>query len=116
MRQVHLMKSAVLATLMASAASVPAIAQDDGLRIDEIIITAEKREASLQDTAIAITAFDNESMDTLGISGAADIAAYTPAMSFTNFPNKISIHIRNNKFPGESIVFLDFLPGKLHFS
>lgn len=86
MTKYQLVRSALVASLMASAASVGASAQ-----IDEIIITAEKRETNLADTSVAASAFNNETMDTLGITNASDIAAYTPSMSYTNFPNKISI-------------------------
>jgi len=78
--------SALTVSLLASAAAMPAYGQ-----IEEIIVTAEKREASVQDTAIAITAFTDELMDDLGISGAADIANYTPGMTYNASPNRIFI-------------------------
>lgn len=81
-------RSALTATLLASAVSVSAYAQ-----IEEIIITAEKREAGVQDTAIAISAFSDDMMDDLGIVGATDIANFTPGMSFNNgtYSNRINI-------------------------
>lgn len=81
-------RSALTATLLASAVSVSAWAQ-----IEEIIITAEKREASVQDTAIAISAFSDTVMDDLGIQGATDIANFTPGMSYNNgtYSNRINI-------------------------
>jgi iron complex outermembrane receptor protein len=73
---------------MASASSVTAYAQ-----IDEIIITAEKRESSVQSTPIAISAFDSDMMDTLGISAADDVANFTPGMSYNGgtYTNRINI-------------------------
>jgi len=59
--------------------------------LEEIVVTAEKREAAVQDTAIAITAFDSEMMDDFGISSAADIANYTPGMTYNASPNRIFI-------------------------
>lgn len=81
-------RSALTATLLASAVSVSAYAQ-----IEEIIITAEKREAGVQDTAIAISAFSDGMMDDLGIVGATDIANFTPGMSYNNgtYSNRINI-------------------------
>lgn len=81
-------RSALTATLLASAVSVSAFAQ-----IEEIIITAEKRESNVQDTAIAISAFSDGMMDDLGIAGATDIANFTPGMSFNNgtYSNRINI-------------------------
>lgn len=86
MRKTHTLRSVLIGSLMASAASVPAYAQ-----IEEIIITAEKREASLQDTAISISAFDDELMDDIGIDGAGDIANYTPGMTYSGSPNRIYV-------------------------
>lgn len=88
MRQSHLIRSALVASLMASAASVTAYAQ-----IDEIIITSEKRESNVQDTAIAISAFSDDMMDDMGIAGATDIANFTPGMSYNNgtYSNRINI-------------------------
>lgn len=88
MRQSHLIRSALVASLMASAASVTAYAQ-----IDEIIITSEKRESNVQDTAIAISAFSDDMMDDMGIQGATDIANFTPGMSYNNgtYSNRINI-------------------------
>lgn len=81
-------RSALTATLLASAVSVSAFAQ-----IEEIIITAEKRESNVQDTAIAISAFSDDMMDDMGIAGATDIANFTPGMSYNNgtYSNRINI-------------------------
>ncbi len=81
-------RSALTATLLASAVSVSAFAQ-----IEEIIITAEKRESNVQDTAIAISAFSDDMMDDIGIEGATDIANFTPGMSYNNgtYSNRINI-------------------------
>jgi iron complex outermembrane receptor protein len=57
--------------------------------IEEIVVTAEKRESNVQDTPIAISAFNAETMDDIGIGGAADIANYTPGMTYNASPNRI---------------------------
>lgn len=59
--------------------------------IEEIIVTAEKREAAIQDTPIALSVFNEEMRDNLGISGAADVANYTPSMTYTGTPNRLFI-------------------------
>ena len=38
-------------------------AEDSGRVIEEILVTAEKREASAQETPIALSAFDQEALD-----------------------------------------------------
>ena len=46
--------------------------------IEEILVTAEKREASLQETPIAITAFDQTGLDRRGIQQIEDLQFATP--------------------------------------
>ncbi len=63
-----------MAVLLASGlAAGPAHAQ-----LEEVIVTAQKREQSLQDTPISISAFNPELIDQLGISDIADISDYVP--------------------------------------
>ncbi|NIB39818.1 TonB-dependent receptor [Pseudomaricurvus alkylphenolicus] len=53
------------------------------LAIEEIIVTAQKRATSLQDTPIAISAFDASSLESLGATSVIDIAEYTPNVTMT---------------------------------
>lgn len=46
--------------------------------IDEIVVTAEHREASLQKTQISITAMPAEAIEDLGISTGLDVGQYVP--------------------------------------
>lgn len=73
--------------------STGAYAQDDEteFRDDEIIVTATKRETALNDTAVAVTAFTNETRERLGIEGIQDIADLTPGVTIQDAPNRISI-------------------------
>jgi iron complex outermembrane receptor protein len=48
--------------------------------IDEIVITAQKREQSLQDVGISVLALSAEQLDQLGIDNATDIAQQIPAL------------------------------------
>lgn len=77
MKRKHL-PALLLSTGLASAA-VPSFSQ--GL-LEEIIITAEKREASLSDTPIAITALTSDQMNALGVIDQQGIANFTPSMSY----------------------------------
>ncbi len=72
------------------------LAQDDdlvpeGFTVEEIIVTAEKREASIQDVPIAISAFGRDLRDNLGIISNADLANHTPSTTFNTNPNRIFI-------------------------
>lgn len=71
--------------LVLSAGSGPAtaqVAQEQMLK--DIIVTASGRDATLQDTPIAITAFDPEQIDRYGIENFDDLAKRTPGLYFSN--------------------------------
>ncbi len=67
-------------------------AQDSEPLLEEIIITAQKREQSLQDVGIAVTAFSGEQVRDLGFTSTTDITAMTPGLSYT-IPNAESSQI-----------------------
>ena len=48
--------------------------------LEEVIVTAQKREESIQDVGIAITAFSGEQLDALGITDSTAIAEFTPGV------------------------------------
>lgn len=48
-------------------------------QIEEVIVSAERREASIQDTSISITAFTSESLDNFGIRNQEDLQNFIPA-------------------------------------
>ena len=49
--------------------------------LEEVVVTAQKRESSLADTAIAITTLSGEQRIALGIYSPQDVAHFTPSMS-----------------------------------
>jgi len=48
--------------------------------LEEIVVTAQKREQGLQDVGIAINAFSGAQLDALGIEQSIDIATFTPGV------------------------------------
>lgn len=52
--------------------------QDEEFTLEEIIVTAQKREQSLNDVGIAVTAFTGDAIQRLGLEEPVDLAAYTP--------------------------------------
>ena len=46
--------------------------------LEEIIVTAERRETSLQDTPISVAAFTAETMELKGVETLEDVANLTP--------------------------------------
>ncbi|MBT6246445.1 MAG: TonB-dependent receptor [Gammaproteobacteria bacterium] len=55
------------------------LAAEGGRRIEEVIVTAERQEASIQDTSISITAFTGEMLDDFGIRNQEDLQNFIPA-------------------------------------
>lgn len=66
--------------------ALPAGAQDasdasPGYFLEEIIVTAQKREQSIQDVPVAMRAFTGETMKTLGVTNASDLVNITPGFA-----------------------------------
>lgn len=58
----------------------PAAAEEASRRqIEEVVVTAERRESTVQDTAISITAFTDQFIEDFGIRNQEDLQAYIPA-------------------------------------
>ncbi|MBT8079284.1 MAG: TonB-dependent receptor [Gammaproteobacteria bacterium] len=61
--------------------------------LEEIIVTAQKRAQSIQDTPIAVTVLSGDAIEKLGIESSNDIADYTPGLKISpvfgagNIPN-----------------------------
>ncbi|QIB66341.1 TonB-dependent receptor [Kineobactrum salinum] len=73
------MTSTVLAMSGAtlSGLAVPAGAQ---ALLEEVVVTAQKREQNLQDVGVAVTALSGDQMDALGYTSSTDIVDMTPGM------------------------------------
>jgi len=74
-------KAALASILAATAITVAAQTQPtagnaaSGAAIEEVIVTAQKREQNLQDVGIAVTAFSGEQISELGFASSTDITA-----------------------------------------
>ncbi|HEY0915343.1 MAG TPA: TonB-dependent receptor plug domain-containing protein, partial [Solimonas sp.] len=52
--------------------------------IEEVVVTAQRREESAQDVPISITVFDGKQLANANITNSADLAVYTPSLSTNN--------------------------------
>lgn len=85
--------SRAVAAALALAAASPAWSADAGL--EEIVVTAQRRETALQVTPIAITAIGGDRLAEDKIFTAADLASTVPAFSLTaNTPLDLELNIR----------------------
>jgi iron complex outermembrane receptor protein len=83
--------SAVALTGTAMAQTAPA--PSDATTVEEIVVTAQRRETRLQDTPVSITALTTESLEQRGITNLA---------SLTNFAPNLEIHQTNRPAGGGS--------------
>lgn len=87
----HLVCSAA-ATCLAITFSAPGFAQDSngegadtGASSNTIIVTARKREESLQSVPLSISAFSTEALEDAGVSELRDLTYLVPGLSLTDF-------------------------------
>jgi iron complex outermembrane recepter protein len=95
----------VAAALTAFVVSAPLVAQDaptaqaeSASGLEEVVVTARKREESLQEIPIAVTAFSEAALESIGARGLEDIALRTPGVQFTEqagqIPGRFNCSIR----------------------
>lgn len=61
----------------------PTIKKSSNRLLEEVTVTAQKREENSQDVPISIAAFSAEKLDAFGIESTADLARITPGLTFT---------------------------------
>ncbi len=100
MKQWHSTPFMLAITALGSGASLPALAQESGgvaqaenLVLEEVIVTARRREEALQDVPISMTVFNQGQLDDANIINAGDLATYTPSLQV------------NNRFGGDTTQF-----------
>src|ERR1700743_1533900 len=67
----------------APAAAAPAAAASDDNGIAEIVVTAEKRNESLETVPVAISAYTSKTRDLLGINTIQDMTNFTPGLAYS---------------------------------
>lgn len=87
----------IAATLLTTASGYAQQEADRTMALEEIVVTAQKREESLQDTPIALDAFSEAALEREGISNVGDLANNVPALTIEPFPinnTQLRIYIR----------------------
>lgn len=93
-----ILAQAVLAATLAP--SVTAIAAEAGARLEEVMVTARRKEESLQDSPISVSAFSAENLELRGVTDISQISYFTPNLTFQNNPsfggasNAAAVYIR----------------------
>ena len=80
--------------------------------LEEIVVTATRREENISRVPISITALSQEALDQKGIKDFADVARFTPGVSFdTSQTNQISIRgINSSGGSGTTGIYIDDVP------
>ena len=74
-------------TLILLGVPLTAFTQDDAsqeataLALEEVVVTAERRESSLQETAISISAFSSNQIARSGIDNSEQLTGFTPGLN-----------------------------------
>jgi len=104
-------------TVTAAGAGTPAAvlaqapAAEAGAGLEEVVVTARKRQESLQDIPLAISAFSEKQIEEAGFNGLEDVANFTPGLQFHKQASQrtgrinSSIRIRGMNVNSESPAF-----------
>ena len=104
--QLQFSKKSVAMAVSAACAGVPIANAQETFAIEEIVVTATKRQESIQDVPMAITAFGNEAIVREGFKQLEDYALRIPALSFgTRHPGGSNVVMRGCAVSG--IAFSD---------
>lgn len=97
----------ILASLAGTLFITPVFAQSAEGVLEEITVTAERREGSLQEVPIAITAMSMEKLGNLQITEARDLQRYVPSLNMFNnivSTNNLSLSLRGGLQQDASLV------------
>src|SRR5689334_22232998 len=103
------------------AAAQQAASQPGSATLDELIVTAQRREQSIQDVPASITAFGQTSIKALGIANVDDVTRLTPGLAVTRSDGQAvatSVSIRGiASFVGTAptAVYIDDTPIQVRF-
>jgi len=66
-----------------------------GTKVDEIVVTAQRREQRLQDVGIAVTALNGKAIATLGLKDSTDLTRVVPSLKLNAYtPSAVVFNIR----------------------
>ncbi|MFN4041054.1 MAG: TonB-dependent receptor [Brevundimonas sp.] len=91
----HTASAAVVGAVAFGFAGVAsAQSQDAPTTVDDIIVTAQKREQNLQDVPIVVTSLNQQTLDNAGVRDIKDLQILTPGMTVTSTQSETSTTAR----------------------
>lgn len=112
MSRLSTLKLAPLVSAVAAASALyaaPSLAQDTFATLEEVVVTAQRKQTLLQDTPIAVTAFSQQKIEDMGIFDITDIGTIAPNTNIQKQPSSnsnMSIYIRGVG-SGETALLVD---------
>ena len=99
MRLTHILRGAASVAVISTAAfgfagAASAQDQDGPSTVDDIIVTAQKREQSLQDVPIVVTSLSEELLQNAGVRDIKDMQILTPGLTVTSTQSEASTTVR----------------------
>lgn len=79
-RRTQVFRTLFCAMPVGMALAHPAHGQESSPQLEEIVVTAQKREQSLQNLSLAVSAFTADMLDAKGIANVTDLARSTPSL------------------------------------
>ena len=106
-RQIGIVKTVIACVVMLGVSNQHTIAQtrDGGAILEEIVVTAQKREQNINDVPFALTSVSGKELENLEYTDARDLVAHIPGLSWVGAISKPSVAIRgvgNNDFQSSS--------------
>ena len=83
MKKIFRAPSLLLVILLATSFPVTSMAQDSDLILEEVIVTAQKREQSLQDVPVAVSAFTGQQIQDAGIHDIRSLQLLSTSLNVT---------------------------------
>jgi iron complex outermembrane receptor protein len=74
--------AALMAISVLGLQTAPVVAQTDDAALEEIVVTAQRRQENLQDVPIAISAMTGQMLADAGVRDPRDLQAYVPSLQF----------------------------------
>ena len=79
--------SGLICAFVSAAVAAPAVAADSGDTLEEIVVTARKRDESFRDVPMSVNVFTEEAISSAGIQRPADFIAKIPNMTLVETQN-----------------------------
>ncbi|MGI9288990.1 MAG: TonB-dependent receptor [Pseudomonadales bacterium] len=84
----------MLSIVLTSAVPIVATAQESTLTLEEVVVTARKREESMQTVPVSVSAFSGEQLNEIGATSVRDLTEHVPGLEFSRATNAAQIFIR----------------------